>query len=139
MVDDEKHYTSTYCEDLQLEGVDVRFVNDVDTALQILETELHTINLVILDLMMPPMKAFEGVDTQHGLRTGVRFYEALRARAPELPVMILTNVNDGKVEDFFRSDKKCWYDRKQDWLPAAYTEHVKRVLGAVTAGSGGSE
>lgn len=127
-VDDEKRYMNSYVEELKLSGYEVSFQGDVDSALRFFEENLNRINLLILDIMMPPGSSFKEVDTQLGLRTGIHFYERIREKAPNLPVMILTNVSDPRVEERFRKENKCWFLRKEDYFPFELAEEVKKVL-----------
>ena len=128
MLDDERRIMSSYVEDLKLSGLDVEFSDDPEAALELLEGDATKVDLLILDLMMPPGERFEKVDTERGLRTGVRVYEAVRAMAPHLPVVILTNVSDPKIERRFRAEKNCSFFRKEQVLPFEFTKQVTEFI-----------
>ena len=127
-IDDEKREMDSYVKELGFSGYKVSFQNDADDALRFFEGNLSRLDLLILDIMMPPGSSFKDVDTDLGLRTGVRFYERIREKAPDLPVMILTNVSDERVADRFRRENKCWLLRKEEYLPFEFAEEVKKVL-----------
>ncbi len=127
-VDDEKREMDSYVQELELSKYKVVFKKDVDEALEFFEKNLTEIDLVILDIMMPPGRSFAQNDTQMGLRTGIAFYKKIRDKAPELPLLIFTNVSDEKVSEWFRKEKKCRFLRKEDYLPFELVDEVKKVL-----------
>lgn len=127
-VDDETREVRDYVNELELSGYDVTFKDNVDEALAIFDRELTEINLIILDLMMPPGTSFERTDTQMGLRTGVSVYKRIREKAPDLWVFILTNVSDEEVAKKFRNEPKCRFLSKEEFLPLQLVEKVKEVL-----------
>lgn len=127
-VDDEKRFMHSYMMELELEGHTVSFQNDVDSALSLLEKGLDHLELLILDIMMPPGRNFQGEDTGGGLRTGVFFYERIRVLAPHLPVIIFTNVSDEQLEKRFKAEANCRFLRKEEYLPHELVETVREIL-----------
>jgi DNA-binding response OmpR family regulator len=126
-VDDERRHIDSYTDDLTRSGYDVVYRPGVDNAVHYFDANSAEIRLVILDLMMSPGKTFENVDTDDGLRTGVHFYYRVREKVPELPVIILTNVNEDDVRAIFEGDENCWYFEKEHYLPYEITQEVKRI------------
>jgi CheY-like chemotaxis protein len=126
-VDDEKRFMDSYSLELELLGYKVSFQKDVDTALAFLKTHPSAVELLILDVMMPPGQSFQHENTNNGLRTGVRFYERIRALSPMLPVIIFTNVSDEQVERRFQAEPNCRFFRKEDYLPFELAEEVKKL------------
>jgi CheY-like chemotaxis protein len=129
-VDDEIRGVDSYITELHLSGFDVSFQENVDEALRVLEERIDDVDLVILDIMMPPALTFIDMDTQLGLRTGLRFYEKIRQEAPGLPVIILTNVVDERVRQTFSTDSHCSFLMKEECLPFELVEVVKSWLGS---------
>ena len=127
-IDDEKRTADTYIEDLEEEGFEVVFKMRVDDGVLFIEEHLSKIFLVILDIMMPPEIAFGHMDTEDGLRTGVVFYRKIRELAPELPVVILTNVSDDQVGKMFKSQRNCRFLQKKDYLPFQLVDEVREIL-----------
>jgi CheY-like chemotaxis protein len=132
LIDDEPRGISSYKEDLQLElepKYEVKYLKRVDDALRFFEEKAGQIDLIILDIMMPPGESFrDDKTTESGLRTGVSFYERVRKTAPKLPVIILTNVSDPRVLDRFNREANCWFLQKKDVLPFQLTETVVGIL-----------
>jgi CheY-like chemotaxis protein len=130
-IDDEQRYISPFVEELKLRlGPErqVRLVTDVGEALSIIGNEIRTIELVVLDIMMPPGKHFDLDEAGGGLRTGTLVYGKIREQAPTLPVIILTNVADPSLAVRFRGENKCWYLRKADFFPHEFGEACSQIL-----------
>jgi CheY-like chemotaxis protein len=126
-VDDEKRYMDSHKLELEMEGHTVSFHNDVDSALGFFKENADSIQLIILDIMMPPGQSFQDENTGDGLRTGVRFYERIRGLAPRLPIIIFTNVSDEQLEKKFQGDINCRFLRKEDYLPHDLAEVVSNI------------
>ena len=127
-VDDERRVMDSYVLELALCGYEVDFETKVDVAWEFFEENVDKIQLLILDIMMPPGENFKHAHTTGGLRTGVPFYKQVRQRAPRLPVVILTNVTDENVEQFFSQEKHCRFLRKVDYLPFEFAEEVNKII-----------
>jgi len=128
MIDDEPHYVKTYIDELEFSGYQVKLEKDVDAGFKFLTENKDQIQLVILDIMMSPGRLLAEVDTQNGLRTGVHLFDRIRALAPNLPILILTNVSDPWVAARFQGQEKCRFLHKEDYLPFELVEEVKRFL-----------
>jgi CheY-like chemotaxis protein len=127
-IDDEPRSVNQYLDELRLSGYKVSFQKNVEGAVRCLDSGPQQINLIILDVMMPYGTVFRSEETEQGLRTGVVFYERIRAKAPDLPVIILTNVSDPRVPEKLRQDKNCRVLMKPDYLPFEFVEAVGEVL-----------
>lgn len=127
-VDDEKRWVTPYMDELRSLGFDVHYEATVDGAMGFLSNNGDQISLLILDIMMPHGKILRPEATQDGLRTGVHFYEQVRERMPDLPVIILTNVSDEDVRKTFERQAHCLFIRKPECLPYELLEKVVSVL-----------
>jgi CheY-like chemotaxis protein len=127
IVDDEARYIDIFAEELKLSGYEVSTQSDVDEALLFFEQNLSQIDLVIMDVMMPPGSSFAHM-APDGLRTGVYLYNRIRERVPQLPVIVFTNISDSGISKRFLGDSKCWYLRKSDVLPFELVEEIERIL-----------
>lgn len=127
-VDDERRVMDSYSLELALCGYDVRFETKVDVAINFFEAHLNQIDLLVLDIMMPTGESFKNSNTTGGLRTGLPFYKRVRQRTPQLPVVILTNVTDEGIEEFFKKEKHCWFLRKVDFLPFEFAKEVNNII-----------
>lgn len=127
-IDDERRYMATYVEELKDADYDVEVHTNVDKAYAFFQERADEVELIILDIMMSPGTTFRDEDTEKGLRTGVPFYERVRERAPDLPVIILTNASDADLIEKFSGEDQCWYRQKKDFMPFEIAQEVKRIL-----------
>ncbi len=92
-IENQPHHMSIYLTPL-IDDYDVIVADDLITAVEYLEENvIHLIDLVILDIMMPPLEMFSLAETNDGLLSGVRFFENYLYRKPEnkpVKVIILT-------------------------------------------------
>lgn len=132
-VDDERQNNLEYMEELKFAGKKVEFRKDVAVAFNFLIEHLQEIELLILDIMMPPGDLINENDANGGMRTGVRFYEVVRQMAPELPILILTNVSAHEVQERFDGEYRCWYIRKEKCLPYELSNEVKGILSEISS------
>lgn len=130
-VDEERRHMSGFVEELRLAGYEVEFQTGVDaasSAWMFLQSNAARVNLLILDIMMPPGEVFAKADTELGLRTGVRFFERVRQWLPDLPIIVLTNVSDVKVKERFEQEANCLFLRKEDYYPFELPAEVQKLL-----------
>ena len=125
--DDEKREMDSYLMELEMSFPDVIFKDTVDEALKVIGENRDKLKLLILDIMMPPGNEFKD-SPDKGLRTGVHFYESVRRILPDLPVVIFTNVNDAGVRERFEGDFRCWFLKKEDYLPYELAEEIREIL-----------
>ncbi len=105
MVDDDQLMMSTYETVLKMRKFEVtRFHGQgcVDRALGFLEKESASVDIMVIDIMMPPGEAFKDEDTDQGMRTGVFLLERLNAQYPSIPSLVLTNVQDEAILEAVR-------------------------------------
>ncbi len=126
-IDDEEEMDS-YRMGLALSGYDVELITKLDEAWKYFNLNLAKIQLVILDISMPPGDFLKDYDTKAGLRTGVFFFDKLREKLPLLPIIIFTNVSDEKVKLRFDGDQNCLFLNKTDELPDTLAEKIGQVL-----------
>jgi len=130
IVDDEKRYIDQYILELVLSGYDdrVRLETNVDAAMRYFVENLSRVELLVLDIMMPPGEDFDDDVAQSGLRTGVEFFDRIRRLSRDLPVIILTNVGDPELATRFEQEKNCWFMRKTDYLPYQFAHEVQQIV-----------
>jgi CheY-like chemotaxis protein len=95
-VDDEQYLFAGYADSLSVD-YNVIKARTADEALRILRSAEHTINLVLLDVMMPPGK--EVTDPKRGRTSGLSFVKRLEQLGIEVPVVCLTVIDDPDVEE----------------------------------------
>jgi CheY-like chemotaxis protein len=125
-VDDENRRAQLYLDELRQSGFDTELLTETDGALAYLRQN-QDIDVLILDIMMPPGIYFAG-KTDQGLNTGVVLYDEIRGIRPNLPVIILTNVSDKHVAQKFREESNCRYYRKIDLLPFELADEIREIL-----------
>ena len=134
-VDDEPRIMDSYLQYLRAKlaplNYEVVFLSDVDEALDFFEMKIEEIDLVILDIMMPPGR-FTSERTNGGLKTGLAFYEKIRQRTPDLPIIVFTNFFDHEVDVKFKQDSKCRFLQKVNYLLDDFVLEVKKALSLPT-------
>jgi CheY-like chemotaxis protein len=129
LIDDEPREMDAFVRELELSGYQVVIHTSVDSALKYLENNLKSIEIIILDIMMPPGNTFRTSDTESGLRTGIVMYDKIRKIDSEIATIIFTNVSDRLVEERFRHENRCWFLPKKDYLPHELAEEIEKILG----------
>ena len=127
-VDDEPRYVHLFLEELKYTGLQYAYMRKVDDALDYIEENPGAVQLLVLDIMMPPGRSFDSAQTRYGLDTGIRFFERVRRGSPDLPVIILTNVTDEKVARRFRAEPNCQFVRKLETEPFQLVDLIKETL-----------
>ena len=125
-IDDEERRVEVYVEELRFWGFEVEYIQNADKAWNYIEANYRSLELVILDLMMPHGPRFEHVDTDGGLGTGIRLYERIRQLAPNLPIIFLSNVLE--EEAGLRRDPAAYYFMKRDSLPHDFAREVHKIM-----------
>ena len=128
-VDDEPFYVDSYVDDLKDAGFDVLSQKRIAAAMKAFEEQQAQVDLIIIDIIMPS----DGVvdDTQGDLRTGFAFFDWVRHRSPNLPVIVLTNASASDVDQKFVAQPRCRLVRKDQCLPFELVQHVQELLGIV--------
>ncbi|HEX8651806.1 MAG TPA: response regulator [Pyrinomonadaceae bacterium] len=126
-VDDEPVFTSSYRDELELENYNVVLKRKLDEAWAVLDEEGPSVQLLILDVMMPSSDLI-GMPDEGGMRTGLLFFEKVRQRFPDLPVVVFTNISDKNVKEFFEKQSRCWVMNKFDYLPYQLADKIKTIL-----------
>lgn len=100
----------------------------VDDAWEHLERNLDQVNLVIMDVMIPPGKLLEEEDTKGGLRTGLALFDKIRTKSLSLPIIVFSSVSDQRVVYQFRNKPKCLFLKKEEELPSSLPHRVNQFL-----------
>ncbi|MFY9622582.1 MAG: response regulator [Pyrinomonadaceae bacterium] len=132
-IDDERRRMKLYVEELESNGHEVLFRDNVDSALETLNDLAEHFDLIVLDISMPPGKAFAFEDTIGGSRTGLALYATIRSLQPDLPIVALTNVADRRVADRLQGEdaRLCRLVRKPETLPFQFAELVEEFSSSV--------
>ncbi len=102
----------------------------VEDALWWVRAERKQIKLVILDIAMAGGTVFPNEVTKGGKITGLLLYDRIRQLAPELPVLIFTQMPDLSLPDRFGGgrEKLCWFAYKPDYEPDDLAALVATIL-----------
>jgi CheY-like chemotaxis protein len=141
-IDDERRIMNSYKEYLELkmrgDNHEVRFISDIDEALEFLEKHSAEIDLIVLDIMMPWGKQFSSEKTNGGLQTGVLFYERVRDYSGDLPVLVFTNYLEEDLEKRLEQDTHCRFLQKSDYLLDDFVSEVREILSTSSRSEGSS-
>ena len=140
-IDDEQRKMESYVEEIRLSKIKntttnyvVKFISNIDEALDYFSSQQDDIDLLILDIMMPIGNYLNSSSAQDGLRTGICFYEKIRKENSEIPIIIFTNVpekseilkNEKLNEDFYNN--KTLFLQKEDYLPFQLMEKINTFI-----------
>lgn len=128
-VDDDKLPMKYYVEALKRSGLKVKYCLDVDNALEFIKEKDYQIRAVVLDIMMPPGKAYMHEDTKCGLRTGVFLLKDIRKSYPNTPIVVLTNVRNPKTLEEFEESDLLKIAFKPNFPPFALVDLIKELIG----------
>ena len=123
-LDDDVAFLDPYREELEERGYTVHVASSTDDAFRTVQERDEVLEAVILDMMMPPGRLFEGVETDMGLRTGELFYRKLRSLQPTVPIVLFTNRNTDHLDGDFRGDPLCKLFMKEELLPGEFADMI---------------
>src|SRR5580692_7089942 len=127
-LDDDVAFLDDYCDELKARGYEGLIVSSTDDAFQIMTTRGDELQVVVVDMMMPPGQIFEDEETQSGTRTGELFYRKLRSIRQDVPVVFFTNRNTEQLDGAFREDPRCRMFMKEELLPREFADMIADFL-----------
>lgn len=117
-IDDEERLMDSHRQHLEFRLADLqkelKYFSDVDEAMEFFAAHKDELELVILDVMMPPGHNFDK-DSNHGLKTGFLVYRKFRSASPHLPILFYTNSADEVVANKQREDSHLKYLSKVNY------------------------
>jgi DNA-binding NarL/FixJ family response regulator len=84
-------------EEREIHGFITKHLRYPDIALEFIHDLIHNnkdIQVIILDIKMPPSGKYKDIVTRDGSRTGVAIYADLRMLCPEIPIVVFSNLVD---------------------------------------------
>jgi len=128
LIDDDRLPIEYYVRALEQKGFEVKQCFGPDSALEFAAKKLSEICAIVLDIMMPPGRKYESIDTHEGLITGLFLLDSLRRHCPDMPVVVLTNVRNPKTLDKLKDKPLVEIVQKMDYPPFEFADLVdKRV------------
>ena len=128
-VDDEPRGINSFVDELKFSDYQVNFKDDIDSAEQYLQQYHSKIQLVILDIMMPPGGTLIAKDTDNGMKTGILFRNQIRSKFPDMPIILFTNFRpDAQLKQEINDDPKSLLLQKYNYLPFELVEEIDIFL-----------
>src|SRR4030095_436832 len=124
-VEEQEASADLYYDEMKRKSLPVHLFLSVDDAWQFLSEKAAPLDVAILDVMMPPGRLLQDVDTSDGLNTGLRFYELLRRHYPAVPVFLLTNLTTPIVGETIKADPNAWIRIKSDTFYDEFAEEIE--------------
>ena len=136
-VDDEPVMVDEYRIGLEQAGFNVKFCRTLDEVEAWLEANSESLDCVVLDVMLPNRRYDDGL-AEHGLLTGLLFYEELRPLLGDsVPIILLTNNADPLLLERTKHDARAQVIRKQAIFYHEFAQIVREALGLTTPESEG--
>ena len=111
-IDDEGRLMDSHRQHLEFKLADYNkklvYFSEVDAAMDFFAGHKNELELVILDVMMPPGHSFDK-DSNHGLKTGYLIFKKFREVLPDLPILFYTNSADEALAKKEQEDKHLKY------------------------------
>lgn len=84
------------------QGIEVIKVENVESALPMIEKNLSDIGLIVLDVIMPPEDYYTLEETNGGTTTGFRLLQDIRNKYEQIPILIVSIRRKQKAESFLQ-------------------------------------
>jgi CheY-like chemotaxis protein len=128
-VDDDEFASSYYVSLLRASGFSVRYVHDIDDALN--AARLGPFAAVVIDIMMPHGDYFDATETAGGFKTGIAYAGEIADSQPTAVLVALTNSTDADVEAWFSIDERYAYYYKGDVSPEEFPNILSNKINGV--------
>ena len=111
---------------------------DVDTALSLARKDGDKISAIVMEIMIQPGMAYaENPAALEGQRTGLLLYPDLRELCPDIPIIVLTDVEwqptIKMVKDLFQGNPKSRVLKKKGCCPFTLVEVLQEMLSTENA------
>ncbi|MFC1513612.1 restriction endonuclease [candidate division KSB1 bacterium] len=129
LIDDEPYPIRPFLDALKEIGAKVTFCSTNSKALYALRSDT-LFDVIVQDIMRSPEDLFDAESVEHGLLTGVLFYEQyvkpLRASTPHI---FFTNHRGRDLRNRFSGDQQCSFFNKFELTPFDFTEMLYAIVG----------
>lgn len=120
-VDDDIYLMQQYVEAMTDAGYSVSPATSADEALDL--ARIESFDAIILDIMMPPGRSFNLIETAGGFKTGIALARELKSLLPDSRMLAFTISHDPEIEEWFTIDETVGFLAK----PALPRELVRRL------------
>lgn len=124
-VDNEEARTRPWVDELREAGLQVEVLSSADDARRELDAD-EPPQCVVLDLMIPADGEVPDRETAYGTRTGLWLLQRFRKTHAQIPVVVLTNVDDPGVEEAV-VDLDAVYRRKRECGPTRLVKLIRSL------------
>lgn len=124
-VDDDRRYIKDYVEEIESRNYSVRHEHNVDDAFKSVVEHSQDIQLLVMDMMMPPGYILDERDNENGKRTGILFIKAIEEQIGKIdfPLIIFTHVNIDNL------DRQYHYKyQKEDYTPSDFADKIEQII-----------
>ncbi len=135
VLDDEPESVDLLVEELEEAGLPVTYATAADEAIEIIENSGESIEIAIVDIMLPPGDSFSRLETSDGLTTGVLVVERLRCRNTVCPIFLLTNLRAAQVVGLSESDPRIFLRIKTNVFYDDFADEIKEAYHALRTDS----
>lgn len=129
IIDDNVHDVSALREELELSGIEVCLQTSVDSALTFFRENQTLVELVVLDIVMPPGKSAPSDEPLNGLTTGLFVFKQLRQVKGDVPIIVLTN--SSSLENVFLKQPRCKFLRKTEYFSFEVVQEIAKFKQSV--------
>lgn len=127
-VDDEHSTVAKVSKELQNRGIECRTFDNVETAWHYLDADGDNVQLVVLDVMMPPRELIPLAEAEDGMSTGIAMWDRLRRRHPKLRMVLLTQITDPELGHSVDLGRSTIVLRKRDLFYDEIADEIQRFL-----------
>ncbi len=127
LIDDDTLPMKYYVDYLKRRELTVKHLKSPDDALDYARRNADKIDLILLDIMLPP-GTYGDEQTQQGLKTGVFLLVDLRKVCPNTPVVVLTNVRNPATLSAFGEGPLLKIAKKREYPPKELASLVEKMI-----------
>lgn len=124
-IDAHKLYLEDMLRDREKE---LRYFENVNDAKTFFDENSSSIELAILDIMMPSNGYTSLEKSGDGMKTGYLFYQEIREKLSTLPILIFTHSLDEQIQAKIEEDENAQFLQKDEYLIDDLWEKVEEVL-----------
>ena len=128
LVNDNEAIMDVYKRMLRGNGFDIHFCSSPDAALRFSRKKRGDISIIIMEIILPPGRAYAAEDTRQGIRTGLFLYPDLRELCPDVPIIVLTRTVNPETLGYFKEGPVLRVLNKSKCPPKELVETAEAML-----------
>lgn len=127
-IDDDTRLISSFAEAVRGAGFSTQYFRAPDPALEYLRRDDAKADLIVWDMMLPPGRAFQDVDTESGLSTGKHLFWKMQELRPTSHYLLFTARGDVSFAEFDSPDKKSYVRFKTELSVRGFVEFIRGLF-----------